>query len=151
MHPDERFVLLFGGVGYSQKKILRYNDLWALKLENMEWSNIHWNANIPPRGRLGHTANFSAQGSVFVVIGGMQAPQDDTLDDSELYLGDISVYDVEAKWWSVEVQTVMPRWGHATVTVEERCCEFSSFRNAWVDADPRSWLVVLLGDIFLKR
>lgn len=116
-------LFIFGGCGKStdDSEEIYYNDLHILDTVKLLWTRAITRGTAPtPRDS--HTC--SAWDNRFIVLGGEDA--------SDSYLSDVHILDTDVMEWK-ELQTsgqkLMPRAGHATVSVGKHIFVFGGFTD----------------------
>eukprot|EP00249_Psilotum_nudum_P013942 c24589_g1_i1 orf=335-1936(-) len=116
-------LFIFGGCGKSSddSEEIYYNDLFILDTARLIWTRAT-TKGIPPTPRDSHTC--SAWNNKLVVLGGEDA--------SDSYLSDVHILDTDTMEWK-ELQTsgqkLMPRAGHATVSLGKHLFVFGGFTD----------------------
>jgi dynein heavy chain len=98
----------YGGVGYSRRD---FNDLYALNLEDFQWTKVA-TKNKSPTTRSGHSAVAVMKGGekFIYVFGGWNADK----QFSDLWILDIETF----SWNLTDAKLGSARWNHACVSVE---------------------------------
>eukprot|EP00249_Psilotum_nudum_P016446 c25829_g1_i1 orf=508-1338(+) len=116
-------LFIFGGCGKSpdDSEEIYYNDLFVLDTARLVWGRVVAKG-IPPAPRDSHTC--SAWNNKLVVLGGEDA--------SDSYLSDVHILETDTMEWK-ELQTsgqkLMPRAGHATVSLGKHLFVFGGFTD----------------------
>lgn len=116
-------LFIFGGCGKTadESEEIYFNDLYMLDTVKLHWTKAI-TKGTPPAPRDSHTC--SAWSNKLIVLGGEDA--------SDSYLADVHILDTDVMEWKelhASGQMLMPRAGHATVTVGKHVFVFGGFTD----------------------